>query len=480
MSLWIVPGAPLEGGKGWRVWFSQEGEGRFTPPTVTVSQNGVPQDVIFSWKLLPSAKGLQRRMGVLTVTLRRPAPETGGVYEFDIPQAGLSNPLRWRSLPKKIGSDGTSFFLASCFWHDDDREGIYASRLKELIKLHHPAFKLLVGDQVYGDWPNDWSTGDDGIDLYARRYAEYWGDEAYREAMLTCPTYFTCDDHEYWNDFPEKQMHLPQTWWEENRDKYGKAADQLYFNYQRCLNPDERRWYQFAIDPVSFFVTDTRSEREYYLDDGTAHFIPENQWQELESWQQQLRGPGVLVLGQPLFQKDGNWQDHSLSNFTNDYGRLWNLITQSLEGQNEEGRPHDILVLSGDIHTGRYAEAYGPVTNAPFGVPEFIASPASMIIPGSSEPELPPQKIPATYKGNSSTWKVTLDHDRCPPTLDNNVGVIKMTPGTQDSQGSRVRFELSTYRIRPYDDRSWWGKKIGSDREQGALKELFRKELELR
>ena len=92
MSLWIVPGAPLEGGKGWRVWFSREGEGNFTPPTVTVSQNGVPQDVIFSWKLLPSPKGLQRRMGVLTVTLRRPAPETGGVYEFHIPQAGLSNP----------------------------------------------------------------------------------------------------------------------------------------------------------------------------------------------------------------------------------------------------------------------------------------------------------------------------------------------------------------------------------------------------
>ena len=75
--------------------------------------------------------------------------------------------------------------------------------------------------------------GDDGIDLYARRYAQYWSDEAYREALLTCPTFFTCDDHEYWNDYPEKQIHLPQTWWEENRKKYGKAADQLYFNYQR-------------------------------------------------------------------------------------------------------------------------------------------------------------------------------------------------------------------------------------------------------
>ena len=183
MSLWIVPGAPLEGGKGWRVWFSHEGEGTFAPPTVAVSQHGVPQDVTFSWKLLPSLKGLKRRMGVLTVTLRSPAPETGGEYEFHISGTGLSHHLRWRSLPKKVGSDGTAFFLASCFWHDDDREGIYASKLKELTKLHHPAFKLLVGDQVYLDWPNDWTTGDDGIELYGKRYAQYWGDEAYREAL---------------------------------------------------------------------------------------------------------------------------------------------------------------------------------------------------------------------------------------------------------------------------------------------------------
>ena len=233
--------------------------------------------------------------------------------------------------------------------------------------------------------------------------------------------------------------------------------------------------------PVSFFVTDTRSEREYYLEDGTAHFIPDGQWKELESWQQQLRGPGVLVLGQPLFQKDGDWKDHSLSNFTHDYGRLWRLITRSLEGKNDEGRPHDIL---GAVRR----HPYGAVRRSPWtcrrmprlGCPSLLPPPPSMIIPGSTEPELPPQKISATYKGHSSMWNVLVDQDRCPRTLDNNVGVIKMTPGTQESQETRVRFELSIYRIRPFDDRSWWEKKIGRHREQGALKELFRKEVELR
>ena len=480
MSFWFVPGAPLEGGKGWRVWCSRKGERDFPPPTLSISHNAAVQPIEQEWKLLRPVPGLKRRMGVLTVRLRRPIPDTGGVYDVSIPQAGQSQPYRWRSLPKKIGPEGVSFFLASCFWHDNDREGIFASKIKELTKLHSPAFKLLVGDQVYGDWPNDWTSGDDGVELYARRYAEYWGDESYREALLTSPTFFTCDDHEFWNDYPEKQIHLPQTWWEENRKKYGKAADQVYYQYQRCLNPDEKRWYQFSVDPVSFFVTDTRSEREPYQSNGTAHFIPQQQWDELENWQRQLRGPGVLVLGQPLFQKDGDWRDHSLSNFTNDYGRLWALIERSLKGDNEDGRPHDILVLSGDIHTGRYAEAYGPIGDAPVGVPEFIASPASMISPGSTEPELPPKKIPVTHSGNSRTWKVSLDPNRCPPTLDNNIGVIRMTPGRRDSQGSRVRFELLMYRMRPFDARSWWEKAIGTDREQGQLKILFKKELELR
>ncbi|MDR4483233.1 MAG: hypothetical protein R3B95_08425 [Nitrospirales bacterium] len=57
--------------------------------------------------------------------------------------------------------------------------------------MAHPHFKLLLGDQVYGDWPNAWDLGDEGIELYAKRYAQYWGDGAYQEALQTCPNFFT-------------------------------------------------------------------------------------------------------------------------------------------------------------------------------------------------------------------------------------------------------------------------------------------------
>ena len=74
------------------------------------------------------------------------------------------------------------------------------------------------------------------------------------------------------------------------------------------------------------------------------------QWQDLKAWQMGLKGPGFLVLGQPLFQADGDWKDHSYSNFRDNYNQLLKIVKASLQGDNDEGRPHDIVVLSGDIH----------------------------------------------------------------------------------------------------------------------------------
>jgi hypothetical protein len=46
------------------------------------------------------------------------------------------------------GSDWSawrSFLLASCFWHDNDREGTYLAAVRQLTKQWSPAFKLLLG-----------------------------------------------------------------------------------------------------------------------------------------------------------------------------------------------------------------------------------------------------------------------------------------------------------------------------------------------
>lgn len=482
MKLWIVPGAPLTEGRGWRIWCSQKGEKAFSPPQVEVRHHQASVPSRSEWRLLSPIPGVGRRMGVLILTLNIPGPPEGALYQLTFSRHQQSQSFNWWTMPYQVKSQGVTFLFASCFWHNDDREGYYRTGLQELSQLAHPQFKFLLGDQVYGDWPNAWDLGDEANTLYAKRYAQYWGDTSYREALQTCPNYITCDDHEFWNDYPERQIHLPQTWYSKNREKYGQGAEELYYLYQRCLNPDEAHWYSFDIDPVSFFVADTRSEREYCNEQGTSQFMSTEQWEALETWQQTLQGAGILVLGQPLFQKDGNFTDHSLSNFKENYARLWRILERSLQGKNRQGTPHDILVLSGDIHTGRYAEAHGPVPDAPYGIPEFIASPAAMINPGSNRPEVPPERIRMfpNADGGESIWLIDPHAHIDILTIQNNIGLVRMVPGTQFGGIPRVRFELELWRLPAKTIHLDWDKTAPPQGTGGPLLKVFRKDLNLR
>jgi hypothetical protein len=482
MDLWIIPGAPLLQGQGWRIWCSQKGEGKFSPPQVEVRHNHTRVPSERKWNLFSRTPGVSRRMGILILTLNVPGPPEGACYEVTLSKNHHSQTFKWWTMPYQVTSRGVTFLFSSCFWHNNDREGYYRTGLQEIAQLTHPQFKFLLGDQVYGDWPNAWDFGDEENELYAKRYAQYWGDAFYREAFQICPNFITCDDHEFWNDYPERQIHLPQTWDSKNRTKYGRGAEALYYLYQQCLNPQEARWYSFSIHPVSFFVTDTRSEREMCNEKGTSHFISTSQWDALENWQQTLQGPGVLILGQPLFQKDGNFTDHSLSNFKNDYARLWRLIEKSLKGDNAQGIPHDILILSGDIHTGRYAEAHGPYSDAPYGVPEFIASPAAMIRPGNHQPEFPPEKIRVfpNAEGGESLWLIDIQKDDDILTIQNNVGLVRMAPGIPVGGTPRVRVELELWRLPAPIIQLDWDEAAPPQGTGGPLAKLFHKELHLR
>ena len=482
MKYWIIPGAPFPDGQGWRVWCSQKGEGRFAPPALEVHQGGTVIPVKIEWKLLPPLPGLKRRMGVWSVRLPQSPPPTGSLYQITVGTNGDAQTFNWSTLPQQVTDKGVTFLFASCFWRDADRDGYYRAGMKDLQALAHPHFKMLVGDQVYLDWPIYWNFDKKPIELFGDRYRQYWGDENYREVLQLCPNFITCDDHEYWNDYPETQPHLLQAWDDAHCHTYGPAAESLYYQFQRCLNPDEARWYSFTIDPVSFFMADTRSERVRWDKKGQNPFMSEDQWKALENWQQGLTGPGVLVLGQPIFQKEGDSKDHSLSNFKKDYARLWRIIERSLAGDNVEQRPHDILILSGDIHTGRYAEAHGPFPDAPYGVPEFIASPAAMINPGNTKPEPPPERIRVrpNAQGGESIWTIDPQKHLEFMTIQNNVGLVRMLPGTSVGGSPRVRFELELWRLPAKMIQIDWDEDAPPQGLGGPLKQVFKKELLLR
>ena len=161
------------------------------------------------------------------------------------------------------------------------------------------------------------------------------------------------------------------------------------------------------------------------------------------------------MLGQPLYQADGNWKDHSFSNFSKDYDRLLGIIEASLRGHNDEGRPHDIVILSGDIHTGRYTWAsLGDPKLRP--VHEFIASPSSRIGPFTSDPSpcrAPGKVRPEKPISNRVPWKVHRPDDPPFEILHNNVGVVRMFRSQR--RPYQLRVELVSYMVRPYRRASW-------------------------
>ena len=495
MDTWVIPGSPLEGGRGWRIWYSQPGSDPFTPKPVQVFRRGQPQIVLEQpWEALPLMPSLGRQVGVATVTLQAPVP--GAMYQVVVPEIG-PQPFSWRTLPVSIDGTlegakvpGVSFLFASCFWFNADREGSYSSGVQDLTRLADPSFKLLIGDQVYQDWPWAAEIEAPAEKRYADRYKEYWGDETYRALLQSSPNFLLADDHEFWNDYPERQLQFAHTWTADERETYGKVAKSLYHYFQGSASPG-LPWQQFEIGKakkdhhVHFFIADTRSERTPIATDPpqVPHFFSEQQWAALQDWVGSLDGPGILVLGQPLYSHPGWWKDHTLPDFTKDHATLCTLLAQSLRAG--DGKlPHDILMLSGDIHIGRYT--VGRIAGiTPFNeVHELVASAASRIAPDmrTPTPQAPPSKVAVPSGPETIRFDVEMMMASGMPTLTNNIGVVSMSPGTAapDTGQPRVRFGLEIWQVRPYDTRHLLGRLFHRPKPMGQLTRIFAKELQLR
>ena len=283
---WVVPGAPLEQGRGWRVWYSQPGTDDFRPAEPTVFLRTTKEEIECDCELFKATHGLDRRMAVQTIRLTNPTP--GATYTVHVP--GQPAPFTWRSLPSSL-SEGISFLMSSCFWRNDDKEGRYGAGVAGLTKMFSPAFQLLLGDQLYQDWPIRVTLRKDPYEIYSDRYIEYWSDDVYRQLLATTPNFFACDDHEFWNNYPEVQ---PQVFWtigEKRRPAHKEAARELLHRFQHGANPDGRAYYPFNVGEVAFFVADARSERTPFSAN-PHYFFTDEQWAELEGVGRGLEGPG--------------------------------------------------------------------------------------------------------------------------------------------------------------------------------------------
>ncbi|NYT63335.1 alkaline phosphatase D family protein [Alcaligenaceae bacterium] len=459
---WIVPGTPLA--DGWHLWYATDG---VAPEPARVLRGGLP--VAINWQVTGPIRLAGFDRSIYRARLRLPADEPRGAsYHIHIPETGEQ--YQWSTLPASLPPDGLSLLFGSCFWQQDDAEGELLRACQDIIKLEasRPVFKLLLGDQIYLDWPPDvapWRLQRGGYRLVGERYQRYWGDDAYRAFLGLLPNLMAPDDHEFWNDYPEPQIQLPVTWQAGLRDEFAAAAHDYFHAFQGLLNPEggEQAWTIVSLPPASLFVADTRSERSH-ADHQPPQVMSPAQWAALEDWQHQLRGPGLLAIGQPLFQDDGDWRDHSLSNFPAEYRRLLALLRRSAIGDNAHGEPHNIVLLTGDIHNARSTCATIPgIKDDDFKyVYELVASASSAIGPYLTTPKpsalplfLPPGGADSDF---SPRWpvqavKATAPFDPVAPgnfyaDVDNNLGVLRLRP--HPKQPYAVELTHVSYRVRPY------------------------------
>jgi hypothetical protein len=258
--------------------------------------------------------------------------------------------------------------LGSCFCKREDDEGAVGRTYAQLPAGSRPDVKILCGDQVYLDdpWAHYlWHTHDiPELEVeFFRNYRDTWMQEpGFRQLLTQGANYFSPDDHEYWNNAPNAATVIRDSWSRSGRQEWFTTARLFYQMFQHPAPIAT-----FTVDPLSFLIADTRSNRSSNQTD----FMQQTDFQAVAQWIQNLPGPGVLVVGQPLFSEKagllpGTFGDWNLPDYSQ-YGQLARLLAQS---------PHSIVILSGDVHYGRIA--WCTLTSGGELI-EIISSPMSLV-----------------------------------------------------------------------------------------------------
>lgn len=311
---------------------------------------------------------------------------------------------RFATLPLALPRPGQTPFtvlLGSCYAaHNDRGVGPMIDRIAATLR---PSVKLLVGDQVYldqqGFLPSIPFTGEGTARDFLAKYLRNWSDASgFHKVLREGATWFTPDDHEYWNNYPNAATAHPRTWFEGGRNGIKAVARSLYEDFQSDGSAPPGKPRVFAAGVVEFFVTDSRTNRE----SGDTSFQAAVDHAALLAWIAGLRGPGVLVLSQPLFVNaasgfSARFADRTLANYRRQYPEIANALRRAA---------HSVLVLSGDVHFGRVAETTDLV------VREVIASPAAVVFGEPPNTQSAPGMFPAESAGAAQVPVRTIDDSR--------------------------------------------------------------------
>jgi hypothetical protein len=236
-----------------------------------------------------------------------------------------------------------------------------------------------MGDQVYLDLPTLKDFKDDVRWLANKFEADYTTNwqlpPGYSQVLTAAPGVAIPDDHEFWNNYPHVSPFIGNSHNQEGRDRWEAAAIAMYKGFQLAHPAKVGEATIIDVDPLSFFLPDTRSLR----DKDRKFVMTDDAHRQMEDWVSGVISDGkfgVIVTGQSLFTKPaggffGKVGDYEMPNYA-DYGRI---MTQ-LQRLADAGVP--ALCMTGDVHFGRVVEAVDIRTHRP-AFYEIISSPSSLV-----------------------------------------------------------------------------------------------------
>ena len=339
-----------------------------------------------AWQRLSSPDGsLQLRHQTVTVdglgARRR--------YDAELWIAGrLEASCRVGTLPARlpgVGEPPLIVMLGSCFCRQNDAGA--GRRYAAIPEGAKPDLNILCGDQVYLDSP--WwrflvPVAQDTLErTLLDNYWRTWSQsDGFQEILRRGPNWFLCDDHEFWNNAPNRGVFPVNSWREESREEWLELARRLYRTFQ---SPSATP--RFAVPPLSFFLADTRFHRKQ----GQQLFMEPDDLAALGAWIDGLQAPGVLVIGQPVFAHPGSVTQRLADLGLPDYRQYAELVRILFRAR------HSVLVLTGDVHFGRVARC-----SLPSGAEliEVISSPLALVDASAGKKwSPPPDRFPAIDAG---------------------------------------------------------------------------------
>lgn len=345
---------PREVGSDWAVlWAASVDEPLLEHVPVLVG--GSPHQDIGPWEYWPGdVATAQVRHQEIRVTGLQPRER----YDFQLLVEGRSvaraDVTTLPAIMPTLGDKPFTVMLGSCFSHRQDPGGTVGKTFAALSSVARPDLKLLAGDQVYLDAP--WyrfvvPSSQAGLRAsFMDSYIGTWGQgrqlgegQGFSHLLASGANYFTSDDHEFWNNAPNPGAYAVNTWSKSGRDEWWAAASGLYRTFQT-----PRVITRFDVPPVSFLIVDTRIDR----DDKRANFMTSATEAEVKAWVEGLKGPGVMVVGQPVLQTASTWVKGTFADWNlPDYEQYKNLARILAASR------QSLVVLTGDVHFGRVARA---------------------------------------------------------------------------------------------------------------------------